>query len=467
MKAEINNIRIDSKFFARVLEGCDAVDGLNDETVYVCCQGDANMKSAMSKVNELLRERSSYHVEEMPADADIPVDSPLYVCLDDGHDIILPLCTPDRDDRCFLVGTVLKADYLESAVAFMISDAERIAETCKGFVPASTNCDNMNEVDERSTETSGDKRLGNDSMMPTAHTRYAPSFRGFAIPHPEEEFGPEAAQIKKDLKRGKLSHNDCRDKLRNIVDILKRLDSKIAWKRERAETNLAKAVLSLSDREKNALLLKLIREVKPDRVQEIVDSVTDRKTMGRATSYKVLLKKRERGDERYRFHDSWNYLPFFVNSKGERFPIIMQKQSLTVYVLSLIERCTSKGESDVSVDVVTNEEAFKEVFKKLFNTEKDEPEKKFKDLGITPTSKGMLNPCYGDIDSGLHKAFEKAQKTSGMSEVEDCSPFLVGLDVPLAVEKDKIELPDDFLEVRVSAEKSPESNFFKRKNTSK
>lgn len=189
------------------------------------------------------------------------------------------------------------------------------------------------------------------------------------------------------------------------------------------------------------MLDSLLLSAKPSVTKNITSEVTDREAMGRKTAYHIVLSKREKNRKPYNFHDDYAYWLFIKEKDGTLHPVKMQKASMTIYVLSLIEKVT-KDRNNYIVDVKKNHKAYIEANRRLFDNKEEEAEKSYNGLKINLQNRlGKLGECYSDIEFALQTTFKNLK--------EDYSPFLANRQFPLTITKEKIELPETFLSLKI------------------
>ena len=109
--------------------------------------------------------------------------------------------------------------------------------------------------------------------------------------------------------------------------------------------------------------------------------------------------------------------------------------------MSLIEKVT-KDRNNYIVDVKKNHKAYIEANRLLFDNKEEEAEKSYNGLKINLQNRlGKLGECYSDIEFALQTTFKNLK--------EDYSPFLANRQFPLTIEKEKIELPETFLSLKI------------------
>lgn len=450
---DIKSLLVHSHFFAEIFDEEYAIPELIDGTVYVVCNEDDKWKTAVCKTKdafEKCRFRNAwlldFNCEEMPKDTKLEKDSQLSHFFENGYNLVLPLYTPDRNIKEYLVGKIDNSNNVESAASFMAVDADGISKSC--LKSALINIDS-DFLDKRIADFSEEvyKKLEDrydDGIVLNNSSKI--SFRGYHAPRSMSAFGEGVADAREKIKKCEISYQEGRRKLQELSGIIKKIHSEDSDKREKAWEEYNVAMASMSDREAKLLLRKFIFSSKPSDVKKNVSSVTDRETMGVKSKYEIVVTEREANRKPYNFADDYQYWLFIKDQENKLHPVKMAKTSMTIYMLSLIERVTKNKKYHV-VNIKNNYSAYKEVNKLLFMSGEEGSEKSFKSLDLKignvyeANRQGKLGECYSDIEHGLQNAFKELD--------EDYSPFLISREFPLAIPKEKITLPKAFLKVKI------------------
>lgn len=452
-QSDIKSLLLHSHFFAEIVEEQNAIPELIDGTVYVVCNEDIMWKTAVCKTKDAFEKCKfrnawllDFNCKEMPIDAKLDKYSLLGRFIENGYNLVLPLYTPDRDIKEYLVGRISNSENVESAASFMAVDADGIAKSC--LKSALINIDSA-FLDKRIADFSEEeyKKLEcqyDDGIMLNNSSKI--SFRGYHAPRSMSAFGEGVADAREKVKKGEISYQEGRRKLKELSGIIKKIQSEDSDKREKAWGEYNVAIASMSEREVKLLLQKFLFSDKPSDVKNNVLSVTDRETLGLKSKYEIVVTKRNENRKPYNFADDYQYWMFIKDQGGTLHPIKMQKTSMTIYMLSLIEKVTKSRKYHI-VNIKNNYTAYKEVNKLLFLSGDDGSEKSFKSLDLKignvceANRQGKLGECYSDIEYALQNAFKELD--------EDYSPFLISREFPLAIPKEKITLPKAFLKVKI------------------
>ncbi|MBQ0142697.1 MAG: hypothetical protein KBT06_07860 [Prevotellaceae bacterium] len=452
-QSDIKSLLLHSHFFTEIAEEENVMSELMDGTVYVFCNEDVKWKTAVCKTKDAFEKcmyRNAwlldFNCKEMPIDIKLDKNSQLSHFIENGYNLVLPLYTPDRNIKEYLVGKIDNSKNVESAASFMAVDADGIAKFCLKSALININSDlfdkriaDFSEEEYKKLECQYDDGiiLNNSSKI---------SFRGYHAPRSMSAFGEGVADAREKVKKCEISYQEGRRKLQELSGIIKKIHSEDSDKREKALEEYNVAMASMSDREAKLLLRKFIFSSKPSDVKNNVSSVTDRETMGVKSKYEIVVTEREANRKPYNFADDYQYWLFIKDQENKLHPVKMAKTSMTIYMLSLIERVTKNKKYHV-VNIKNNYSAYKEVNKLLFMSGEEGSEKSFKSLDLKignvyeANRQGKLGECYSDIEHGLQYAFKELD--------EDYSPFLISREFPLAIPKEKITLPKAFLKVKI------------------
>lgn len=452
-QSDIKSLLLHSHFFAEIVEEQNAIPELIDGTVYVVCNNDVKWKTAVCKTKDSFEKCKfrnawllDFNCKEMPIDIQLDKKSQLNHFIENGYNFILPLYTPDRNNKEYLVGRISNSENVESAASFMAVDADGIAKSC--LKSALINIDS-DFLDKRIADFSEEEYKNlegqyDDGIILNNSSKI--SFRGYHAPRSMSAFGEGVADAREKVKKGEISYQEGRRKLKELSGIIKRIHSEDPEKREKAWEEYNVAIASMSDREVKLLLQKFLFSDKPSDVKNNVLSVTDRETLGLKSKYEIVVTERAADRKPYNFADDYQYWLFIKDQDGKLHPVKMAKTSMTIYMLSLIEKATKNKKCHV-VNIKNNYTAYKDVNKLLFMSGEDGSEKSFKSLDLKignsyeANRQGKLGECYSDIEHGLQNAFKELD--------EDYSPFLISREFPLAIPKEKITLPKAFLKVKI------------------
>lgn len=453
-KLDLTSLSLHSLLFSQLVEdNCD-VPELTEGTVYVTCHENDTWAEEVVKAKELLSESLvgnafifKYDCSEMPSESVICKDSKLKELIINGFNIVLPLYTPDRKTKVYLVGKIDNSSDLESAVSFMISDSEEIAKSCIMYSLLNMNPETLDNLIEELDEF--EYSWPADNYMDDAKPSFA--CRGYHTPKAIRAFGESAVEARKKIKTGEISYEEGRQKLRKISSIMKKIQSADdPDKRKMAEKELGEAIAPAREQEMNTMFIMFLKRLasgKESLVDDIINSTTDRDALGQNSKYEIVLKKREGNRKPYKFQEDLQYWLFIKGQEGSLHPIKMQKTSMTIYILSLIAKVVKNKKYEI-VDVKKNYIAYKKVNSILCHCYEEDAEKSFESLNLTDPfgriledTQGKLGMCYGDIESALQETF--------MELDENYSPYLISREFPLTIPKEKITLPEAFLNIKI------------------
>lgn len=452
-QSDLKSLLLHSHFFAEIANEEYALPELIDGTVYVVCNEDDMWKTAVCKTKdafEKCRFRNAwlldFNCKEMPIDTKLGKDSQLSHFFENGYNLILPLFTPDRNIKEYLVGKIDNCDNVESAASFMAVDADGIAKSCLKSALINIDPDFLDTRIADFSEEECKKLEGRYDDGIILNNSSNISFRGYHAPRSMSAFGEGVADAREKVKKGEILYQEGRKKLEELSGIIKKVKCDDLDKREKALKEYNVAIASLSDREVKLLLKQFLFSSKSSDVKNNVLSVTDREKKGRKSKYEIVVTERAANRKPYNFADDYQYWLFIKDQDGKLHPVKMAKTSMTIYMLSLIEKVTKNKRYHV-VNIKNNYTAYKEVNKLLFMSGEEGSENSFKSLDLKignlyeANRQGKLGECYSDIEHGLQNAFKELD--------EDYSPFLISREFPLAIPKEKIILPKAFLKVKI------------------
>ena len=452
MIADISQIKLHSEFFAELVKAFSPIKELKDGVVYVKTNNESNWNAAVCKVKDSFANcsmRSSwlikYDIDVLPDELYPNKESATNNLMGTESNIIMPIFLPDRMEQYYLVGSITDIEHLEPAASFMSIDAQNLIETCIPYALPAMEESNLQSVlkgiyDEKITDEWADevKKL-NESM------RFCLVSRGFAVPKTLAVLGEDAVKAADEIK--KASYEKKRKLIMNLPSARRKLRSEDFTIQEEGKVEFAQAFEALSEHEKVLLFKALLEESKAKSFNKILANIADRETLGKQTKYRIVFKPYDVKFKEFGFDDNYKNCMFVAEGK-DLYPIKMNKSSMVIYTMSLVEKVT-KNKKNLIVNVKANNKAFNEVYKFLFHdfnkeaTQKryDELFKRNKDNQNVPIRTGRLPESYNDIEASLQNTFRNLE--------EDYSPFLVNATTPLAINAEKIILPPELQAVKI------------------
>lgn len=447
-QAYINDINLKSSFFARLTEERHTVNGLTDGVVYVVSEENEEAEAAIRKVKEALSSSmfrktwvTDYGCDFMPKDIAISSDTQMGKLIAEGHNLVMPLIAPDSNAHIYLVGKIDNLMFLDSAVSFLTVDADLIISSVISHALSNVSPETIEAVLTGLSEQEVERLFVHPSDSTFRPKTDDIHFRGNHAANPISVIGDTAVETERRFRSGELTYQERTKMLSKLPNIIKRRKSDDPQVRAKADEEYQELMGVLSKHEIYKMLDSLLLSTKPSVTKNITSEVTDREAMGRKTAYHIVLSKREKNRKPYNFHDDYAYWLFIKEKDGTLHPVKMQKASMTIYVLSLIEKVT-KDRNNYIVDVKKNHKAYIEANRRLFDNKEEEAEKSYNGLKINRENRqGKLGECYSDIEFALQTTFKNLK--------EDYSPFLANRQFPLTITKEKIELPENFLSLKI------------------
>ena len=454
MIADISLVNLHSKYFAELVKAYSPINELKDGVVYVKTNNDDNWKAAVSKVKESFANCSmrgswlmKYDIDILPEDLYQNNDSIVSNLLGAENNIIMPVFLPDRMEQYYFVGTVTKIEHLEPVASFLSIDVQNLIEACLPYALSAMEDSNLESVsqgiyDEKFTDEWADEvKVLNASMY------VGPAFRGMVAPNPLAMLGVAAVKAADAIKKGLISYKKKREYIMNLTSVGKKLRSEDSKIQEEGKIEYAQAIEALSEHEKVLLLQALIKDVKPKSLNNILAAIADREALGEQTKYKIVFKPWETKFKEQGFDDNFRNC-IFVADGDALHPLKMNKISMVIYTMALIEKVTKKKKYTI-VDVKANNKAFNDIYRFLFTDfHKDSTQKRYEELFLrnadkpnAPIRSGRLSENYNDIEVSLQNTFKNLD--------EDYSPFLTNSTNPLAINASKIVLPSELMAVEI------------------
>lgn len=454
MIADISQINLYSKGFAELVKGYYPIEELKDGVVYVKTNNDAHWNAAVSKIKFFFANCSmrgswlmKYDIDVLPEKLYPNKESIVSNLMGTESNIIMPVFLPDRVEQYYFVGSVTNVEHLEPAVSFLSVDAQNLIEACFPYALSVMEENDLKSVsqgiyDEKLTDEWADEVKRLNERMNTGL-----SFRGLHTPNPLAKFGDAAVKAADEIKKGKVPYKKEREFIMNLPSAAKKLNSKDSRIQEEGKIEVAKAFEALDEHEKVLLLEALIKGTKPPFLKNIIATIADRETLGERTKYNIVFKPWEAKFKELGFDDNCKNC-MFIKDGETLLPIKMQKSSMVIYTMALIEKVT-KNKKYAIVDVKVNEKAFNDIYKYLFyDFNEDTIKTRYKVLfhrntenPNAPIRTGRLSENYKDIEASLQNTFKNLE--------EDYSPFLTNLRTPLAINADKILLPQELMSIKI------------------
>ncbi len=441
MIADINKIQLGSSFFAKIICREKTIANFRDGTIYVLTGNQSEWNEAVIRMQESIRTsevRSLWHLPyNMEALTDFSMlesDTGLLLHLledDRIYNLIMPLYTPDRSYKCYLIGSVDEIKDLNFAFGVMTVDAQKVCDECS-FAAFAT-----------SIETTPEKAKDVWMHLIDYNSRnFIPrggqiSFRG-KYNTSASEYAFLGKGFEKMINIPKMEYADLIESLKKFPDTVETLlknndehfyDSKVEY---------VKICQHLSSVDKNELILELCKRIKDKSViASAIDTVINK---GRSSRLKVrvISKAREKKIDGRRMYGDW--YTFLVDDKGNKRWLDFEPAAHVIYIMNLINRVKNPDKPSV-VKVVNNMQAFVNIYNTIYG-----------DDGIE-----HFNRLVGNVEKKDGAGFERKRLTDCYKIIANCvniqcsffnespSPYITNYDKPLTIDADLIEISDKFM----------------------
>jgi hypothetical protein len=352
--------------------------------------------------------------------------------VEEKANLVLALYTPCRTERYFIVAQVDPDDHFRT-VALMAYSAERITKHC------------MQEVAKVFAILDPDVFLENarDSFSTSRFAKkYLRTLADNVFGGPSFGMAPSLPSIRETLNiDGVITHLERRKALDNmekyLVENVNRFRKKATSEEEKAQRRKAEAeidlVCSSIDTETVTRLFAIMTPSQRERALKLIDPREVAKASHVVISVEksdILCMKGQRStDGQYRL---------FLKNDSIKMPVHFERRpSAVVYTIYLIDRCR-RTEVD-TIRLKDYEETFVALYYKYYHDE-EEGRTRFRELWQKYDKRPKIYLCMNDIRRSISKVCRE------MDEI--ASPYMLETEYShLFVERERISLPDDFLEL--------------------
>lgn len=454
MITDISQVNFHSKHFAELVKGYYPIEELKDGVVYVKTNNDAHWNTAVNEVKEAFANCSmrgswlmKYDIDVLPEKFYPNKESIVSNLMGTESNIIMPVFLPDRMEQYYFVGSVTNVEHLEPAVSFLSVDAQNLIVACLPYALSVIEESDLKSISQGIYGEKLTNELADGVKRLNENMNAGLAFRGLHAPNPLTKFGDAAVKAADEIKKGRVPYKKEREFIMNLPSAAKKLKSEDSRIQEEGKIEFAKAFEALDEHEMVLLLEALIKETKPKAFKNILAAIADREALGERTRYNIVFKPWEEKFKEQGFDDNCKNC-MFIKDGETLYPIKMHKISMVIYTIALIEKAT-KNKKNTIVDIKINNKAFKEVYKYLFyDFNEDVVQKRYKELfkrnidnPNVPTRTGRLAENYNDIEASLQNTFKNLE--------EDYSPFLTNSTTPLAINANKIILPQELGYIKI------------------
>lgn len=458
MIADISQVELHSLFFAKLVKAYSPVEELRDGVVYVKTNNESSWNTAVSKAKVSFADSSmrgswliKYDIDFLPEELYPDKESAIRNLMGTESNIIMPIFLPDRMEQYYFVGSISDVKHVEQAAATLSVDAQNLIISCFPYAISVMEESSLKSVtqgiyDKKITDEWADEWADEVKRL-NANRPVSPSFRGMVSANPLAMFGDDAVKSARAIKKGLVPYKKRRELIKNLPIVGKKLRSEDSELQKKGKIEYAQAIEALDEHEKVLLLHALIKEVKPKALKNILAGIADRETLGVQTKYNIVFKSFNNQFKEFGYDDNYKNCLFIAD--GETlYPLRMNKSSLVIYTMTLVEKVT-KNKKYAIVDVEANNKAFNEIYRLLFHDfNETDTQRRFEELikrnkykPDMPIRTGRLSENYSDIEASLQKVFKNLD--------EDYSPFLANSTTPLAINADKIILSPELMAVKI------------------
>lgn len=358
------NFNLLCDFFALMQDMPTAIPDLQDNTIYLICVTE-EWGSAVASLGhniETSQFRDCWHykfkVERLVLDEVFLPDS-IKKHIEAGYNTILPLNTPDKETKSYMLCKVNEPAHLELCAALMMVDAQTIQDksAMDAFVKL-YNDDKEKAFDEWS-------RMLDYKCAKPFDVHSTISFKGkYASAPSKYPFMQHEYTFPKNLK---TDYEDHLARIAGISGTIKKLDKPQSnHELETAEKDFQLVVEGLTLGEKHQLLLELSKAIPAKRLSDIWNSVANRKQKGEKTKVGIEVRMKlpvlDNGSPDRLQGDVRTYL---VDQNGQYHLLNFANNSATIiYIANLL--FYKQGNSNKSLDIPRNELAFRKLYELVY-----------------------------------------------------------------------------------------------------
>ena len=443
MVANLNELQLNSGFFAKLICRERILDGLNDGTIYVLAGDCSEWNDAIIKVQDYIKQSKvkalwhlPYYIESLSDISLLGNDEGLLAYMDDteqGCNILMPLYTPDRNYKCYLIGNIDDCSNLDAAFGFLTVDAQKICDECS-FAAFVT-----------SIETSPDeaKRIwmqlidfNSRNLIPEGGQI---SFKGKYNTSASEYtfFGKGFEKI---INIPKIEYADLIRSMKKFPDTIETISKSTDIGLYEGQMEYAKICQNLSGVEKNELILELAKRIKDKKLlAEAIDAVINKAKSSRLKVVLVPKVSEGRIDGR-RMHGDW--CTYLVDDNDRKQWLDFEPASHVIYIMNLIHRINNPDTPSV-VDISKQEKAFVDIYNAIYNGDGKEQYKRLVKNVEKRDGNGFdrkrLSDCYKIITNCINIQCSFFN--------ESPSPYITNLEKPLTIDPKLIEISEKFKKI--------------------
>lgn len=438
MIASLNNITLDSSFFADIVCREESLNNLKDGTLYVFTnnrpdwnQQVANVQNSIANSRVKVLWHLHYYIEAMNDLTSLVNDEGLLHYLEYEANLLMPLYTPDRNYKCYLVGYIDDPSKLEAAFGILTVDAQKIIDECT-FASFATTI----ETNPESAKQLWIKLLDYNSHQLVRG--YNISFKG-KYNTATSDFTFFGKEFQNSLQiPPKVTYSEFLKTIKAFPDTIASLSKNLDEKTYKEhKMNYVKICNGLSNLEKNELILELSKRINDRKVlEEAIDTVINK---GKSSRLKVtIIPKKDLKTAGYDARITGDWCTCLINENGDTRWLNFEPTAHVIYVMNLIHRL--KNPDDLStINVRQKEQEFLDIYDIIYSDTYDDDDisngqRLYNKLICSEDNK--LKSCYKIITNCVneHCAYFN----------ESPAPYITDIYKPLTIDPKLIEIPETF-----------------------
>ena len=438
MIADLNQIKFDSSFFAKLICREHSIDGLLDGTLYVLTGNKSEWNEAVVKVQESIQNSRitalwhlPYSIEALTDLSSLKSDKRLYEYMESmepSYNIIMPLYTPDRKYKCYFIGRLEELRHMEPAFAFLTVDAQKVYDECSFAAFATcieTSPEEAKKVWMKLIDYNSRNLIPSEGQI-TFKGKYNTS---------ASEYTFLGKGFESMINVPKMSYADLICSLKKFPDTVEAIIHNTDNNPSDEYMEYVKICQNLSPLEKNELILELSKRIQDKRVlAEAIDAV-----MNKAKSSRLKIRLVRKTDEKKldgrRRHGDWCTYLVDKNDDNKKQWLDFEPAAHVVYIMNLIHRANNEGTASV-LDISKHGKAFIAIYETIYEGDGEEQYKRLIRNIEKKNGEGYerkrLKDCYKIITNCVNVQCSFFN--------ESPAPYITDFDKPLTVDPDLIDL---------------------------
>jgi hypothetical protein len=444
MTADLNQLKFDSRLFARLICREQAIDALEDSTLYILTDDNKEWNEAVQKVRESIQNCISgalwhlpYSIEALTDLSVLKSDESLWEYLENtepSYNIIMPLYTPDRGYKCYFIGRIEELRHIEPAFAFLTIDAQKVYDECS-FAAFAASIEAFPEEAKEIWMKLIDYNSRN--LLPSSGQI---AHRGKYKDTPVSEYTFLGKGFEKKIDFPRMSYADLLDSLNKFPDTIEAIIQNTDNTSPMSEyMEYMKICQTLSPTEKNELILELSKRIPDKRVlAEAIDAVMNK---AKSSRLKIRLVKKvgEKKLDGRRMHGQWCTYLVDKDDESKKQWLDFEPVPHVVYIMNLIHRSKDQNKETASVlDISKHSKTFIAIFDAIYGGGGKEHYDRYFTNSIAKNAEKydskLLKQCY--------KIIKNCVNIQCSFFNESPAPYITDYDKPLTVDPVLIELSE-------------------------